>query len=331
MRQAARLAILLSIVSPVVVPWSVAVAQPSTPSASLAQKVSTQYPAGTVLVVQKQGIVGASRCGLTPTAEYKDGELRRPGKRQEIELKAALCGTRDFPVGWRVTLESIAVNPRSGKVSLRFSECDACNSPALSASFRAEVEFQFGKGSLDSTDPASIQDAISHVFVVDPHPPAQTQPSVAAPDPPPPPSPPPPALGTIYVSNQNGANRLVLNADSSFLLLRDGQPYNGTYSADGSVLKVHIAQLNTDADWTIDGAQLLVDGNETWVQPGQQTAPPDQPPPSGPATVRKGDTIDDVKAKLGQPEHVMDLGSKIIYLYKNLKITFIDGKVSDIE
>ncbi|MGP8244709.1 MAG: hypothetical protein ACLQVN_09345 [Bryobacteraceae bacterium] len=65
----------------------VAVAQPSPPSASLAQKVSTQYPAGTVLVVQKQGIVGASRCGLTPVAEYKDGQLHRPGKRQEIELK----------------------------------------------------------------------------------------------------------------------------------------------------------------------------------------------------------------------------------------------------
>jgi hypothetical protein len=337
MRHAARFAVLLTVVSPVVAPWPLAVAQPSPPSASLEQKLRTQYPAGTVLVVQKQGIVGASACAVIPVAEYKDGLLHRPGKMQEIALKGALCAARDFPVGWRVNLGSLLVNSKSGKVSLRLVECDTCNSPATSLSFRAGVEFQFPKGSLDTTDPATIQDAINHVFAVDTSPPAPAPPPVAtAPAPQPAPAPAaapstPPALGTVYVSAQNAANRLLLNADSSFLLQEDGQSYNGTYSVDGSALKVHIAQLNKDTDMTIDGAQLIVNGTETWVQPGQQPAPPDQQPPSGPPTIRKGDTIDEVKAKLGPPESVMDLGSKVMYLYKNVKITFIDGKVSGIE
>jgi hypothetical protein len=38
-----------------------------------------------------------------------------------------------------------------------------------------------------------------------------------------------------------------------------------------------------------------------------------------------------VVAGLGQPDKVVDLGSKKIYIYKDLKITFVDGKVSDVQ
>jgi hypothetical protein len=305
-------------------------AQQPTQAGSLEQKLSTQYPQGTVLIAQKPGILGVNpNCPMPAVTAYKSGQLHPPGKVQEIALKAAHCATRDFEVGWRVTLGSLRVNPKSGKVSLRFLECDSCNSPATSASFRAVVEFQFPNEALDTTDPTAVQEAISRVFAVDTSRPAAGPPSVATAQDQTQHSA-PPALGTVYVSAQNGVNRLLLNTDGSFLLLEDGQSYNGTYSVDGSVLKVHIPQLNRDTDMTIDGAQLIVNGSETWVQPGQQPASPDQPPP-GPPTVRPGDTVDEVKAKLGQPEKVMDLGSKVIYLYKNLKITFIDGKVSDIE
>jgi hypothetical protein len=42
-------------------------------------------------------------------------------------------------------------------------------------------------------------------------------------------------------------------------------------------------------------------------------------------------TIDDVKAIQGEPQKIVDLGSKKIYVYKDLKITFTDGRVSDIQ
>jgi hypothetical protein len=39
--------------------------------------------------------------------------------------------------------------------------------------------------------------------------------------------------------------------------------------------------------------------------------------------------VDEVKAVLGQPEKFVSLGSKQIYVYKDLKITFVNGKVTD--
>jgi len=41
--------------------------------------------------------------------------------------------------------------------------------------------------------------------------------------------------------------------------------------------------------------------------------------------------LDEVKAVQGNPDKIVDLGAKKIYVYKDLKITFIDGKVSDIQ
>jgi len=40
---------------------------------------------------------------------------------------------------------------------------------------------------------------------------------------------------------------------------------------------------------------------------------------------------DQVKSALGQPEKIVDLGKKQIYVYKDLKVTFVDGKVTDVQ
>jgi hypothetical protein len=48
-------------------------------------------------------------------------------------------------------------------------------------------------------------------------------------------------------------------------------------------------------------------------------------------SVSLGMTIDQVVGLLGQPTMVGDLGSKKIYSYGNMKIIFIDGKVTDIQ
>ena len=64
MRHTIRLAVLLSAVSSVVAPWRVAVAQQPPAGASLEQTLSTQYPAGAVLVVQRSGIVGSLACAI---------------------------------------------------------------------------------------------------------------------------------------------------------------------------------------------------------------------------------------------------------------------------
>jgi hypothetical protein len=50
-----------------------------------------------------------------------------------------------------------------------------------------------------------------------------------------------------------------------------------------------------------------------------------------PQSVSLGMTIDQVVGLLGQPTLVGDLGSKKIYSYGNMKVIFIDGKVTDIQ
>jgi hypothetical protein len=52
---------------------------------------------------------------------------------------------------------------------------------------------------------------------------------------------------------------------------------------------------------------------------------------AAPPTVGLGQTPDQVKAAMGQPKSIMDLGAKKIYVYSDMKVTFNDGKVTDIK
>lgn len=52
---------------------------------------------------------------------------------------------------------------------------------------------------------------------------------------------------------------------------------------------------------------------------------------AAPLTIKLGQKIDEVVAIQGQPQKIVDLGNKKIYVYPDLKITFIDGQVADVE
>ncbi len=76
-------------------------------------------------------------------------------------------------------------------------------------------------------------------------------------------------------------------------------------------------------------------GDQGQQQGGQQAAPaqpaaPEQPA-AEPQSIEKGMTPDQVEAALGKPDKKVNLGSKVIYVYKDLKVTFINGKVSDVQ
>jgi hypothetical protein len=59
------------------------------------------------------------------------------------------------------------------------------------------------------------------------------------------------------------------------------------------------------------------------------TAP--QQPQGAPTTISLGQTISQVVDAMGSPKQIVDLGPKQIYVYGNMKIIFIDGKVSDVQ
>lgn len=71
--------------------------------------------------------------------------------------------------------------------------------------------------------------------------------------------------------------------------------------------------------------------------PAQQTAPPapiaPPPPPTDqpPATVNVGASPDQVTAALGQPQKQIKLGTKMIWIYNDVKVTFVKDKVTDVQ
>jgi hypothetical protein len=60
-------------------------------------------------------------------------------------------------------------------------------------------------------------------------------------------------------------------------------------------------------------------------------APPPPPPDEPPPTVALGQTKDQVTAGFGQPRRIAKLGAKEIFYYKDMKVTFTNGKVSNVE
>jgi hypothetical protein len=60
-------------------------------------------------------------------------------------------------------------------------------------------------------------------------------------------------------------------------------------------------------------------------------APPPPPSDAPPQTIALGQTKDQVTAGFGQPERIAKLGAREIFFYKDIKVTFTDGKVSDVE
>ena len=54
-------------------------------------------------------------------------------------------------------------------------------------------------------------------------------------------------------------------------------------------------------------------------------------PRANPSEIVVGQTVDEVRAMLGNPSRIATIGAKRIYFYPDMKITFINGRVADVE
>jgi len=133
--------------------------------------------------------------------------------------------------------------------------------------------------------------------------------------------------------------------------------YKGTLSMDvpkASMSEVAKVQKSIDEVFKIDTSTANADANAAPAG-GQQAgaapaaapapaapaaapepalapiAPPPPPADQPPATIEVGQTPDQVTAILGQPQRIAKVAGKEIYFYKGLKVTFKNGKVSDVE
>ncbi|MGA9510132.1 MAG: hypothetical protein WBV55_16055 [Candidatus Sulfotelmatobacter sp.] len=66
-------------------------------------------------------------------------------------------------------------------------------------------------------------------------------------------------------------------------------------------------------------------------QGGQQQPTAQEQPPAEPASIDKGMTTDQVQSAMGKPDKIVNLGTKTIYYYKDMKVIFLSGKVSDVQ
>ncbi len=65
--------------------------------------------------------------------------------------------------------------------------------------------------------------------------------------------------------------------------------------------------------------------------PMPEIAPPPPPADTPPPTIALGQTVDQVTGSFGQPTRIAKLGTKTIYYYKDMKVTFTNGKVSNVQ
>ncbi|HZD48260.1 MAG TPA: hypothetical protein VE178_05880, partial [Silvibacterium sp.] len=70
---------------------------------------------------------------------------------------------------------------------------------------------------------------------------------------------------------------------------------------------------------------------QSGLKPIPPPPPPSDSPPPAPKKIALGQTKDQVVAIFGQPQKVASLGQKEIDYYPDMKVTFVNGKVTDVQ
>jgi hypothetical protein len=83
-------------------------------------------------------------------------------------------------------------------------------------------------------------------------------------------------------------------------------------------------------------AEVVTDDSAQEAAPADSSAPPaqasgGQAPAPATKTIALGQTKDEVVAILGPPQKMVNLGTKEIYFYPDMKVVFISGKVADVQ
>jgi hypothetical protein len=227
---------------------------------------------GTILVIKKGGILSVpyGDSSVVPT-KYQDGTVHSPNNMvmKGIGFGLGKMGktqtTRLMQVNEKVYPSRISVNLPKDQVEISIIACDSCNNVSPTTFYKADVIFQFAKGSLATTSPSAVEDTISGLLNID-------------------------DSASSDQGNGNGQ--------------QGGQ--QGGQQAGGQQ-----------------------GGNDQQGGGGQAQQP--AAPPAEPAQIDKGQTPDQVKAALGNPDKIINLGTKMIYVYKDIKVTFLNGKVSDVQ
>lgn len=106
---------------------------------------------------------------------------------------------------------------------------------------------------------------------------------------------------------------LLVSASADSLTLRDGTVLTGSWAgySDGEISFLSEGILHTYPKSQVSKVSFGAQASRSAIKPGQTTG--------------------EVTAALGQPTSVSDIGAKKIFTYPGIKITFVDGKVVNVE
>lgn len=133
---------------------------------------------------------------------------------------------------------------------------------------------------------------------------------------------------------QEMQNHLRATLGDGMSTLQKEQGRNGLPTLPKDVLgtdrTAYADEVRPDADAVEQITQAAQEANRA-EQDLINQGPQDPGGAAGAATISLGMTFEEVERVLGRPRNTADLGAKKIYVYKDLKITFLNGKVSDVQ
>ncbi len=223
-------------------------------------------------VIEKGGILGVPYSDQSVlSTKYENGTVHSPSTTVSKGIGFAMKKfgkdqtTHLFPAGDKVYPTKIEVNEAKDTIVMSIVACDKCNNTDPPTAMKANVVFQFPKGSLLSANAGSIEDVIGQL---------------------------------LSISNDDA---------------QQGGDQGGGQQQGG------------DQGGQAQGAQ------PQGGQPPAQPAAQEQAAPAEPVSIEKGMTPDQVEAAMGKPDKKVTLGTKQIYYYKDMKVIFLSGKVSDVQ
>lgn len=260
-----------------------------TPDAGIEQQVRSQYPitsvgndgvvvrGGSVLAVQQDGILALPSPLEWPCNLYKESRIKQ-STMCAINWSPSKDKTRLLQVGEKVYLTALQFKPTEVVFKLQ-----TCAENTNEAPYKATLSFQFPKGIMESNS-KEVLDTIVKILTPD------------ASVPPPPPGPPPVMslkLPATYVSAQNSADQIQLNADNSFALREGGQSFHGPFTVNGDTLEFYIIETNAKTTAKIKFNNLIDSSGQAWVLRAQSDG---NPPAPGMALIQNEDVIKMAKA-----------------------------------
>jgi hypothetical protein len=278
---------------------------------------SSAFVGGTVLLVQRPGVVGYDHANIALEeicpARLEEGQLNPP--RSVVCNVPTRQSRKAFPVADPVCITAFRLSEAIDQLSIYLIECGAGVRIRTDRAFYALVEIQLPKGTLRTGSLHSVQSEIATVLA--------PESAVTVPKP-------------AYAVGPNPATAIESKPEQEappLAPLPVAAP--ASQSAPGPATPAEPERLPPPLPPLPEsGAEEAQSppASASVPAPGSTANPTaDSTGPAATSTVAVGQTVDQVEAILGAPSTVGNADGKLIYIYsQRFKIVFLKGKVTEI-